>query len=215
MLVLTGDNDTFTTLTYGLPSQSLVDYAREQYQRIAALPISHQFLERSRAILHENFSDEAMMRERALLEQAQQVLTDPNLIVPQMTLYQLQTATPVMQRWIMAMPDLRQHYLDQTIHAYVDTYWDPLPTWSPYEHPDYRQVTSGIVTLPDENGLIHGQAVPEDVDWIARFSYDAILDIEASLSSEDKFAILSTWEAVRGILKHSRDDPTSPYGGER
>lgn len=113
----------------------------------------------------------------------------------------LQTAGVVMQRWIMAQPDLRNRYLNQEVEGYEGSYVNVQGQAIGEQQYDYRRVMDAVVKVDDEG-----------------FSYkhylEDIPDTDRELTVFEKVDILKTWNVVSEILEQGVDDPTSPCGNK-
>lgn len=109
-------------------------------------------------------------------------------------------APVAMQRWVMAMPDLREHYLDDGISAYNNTYIDNSPGGVGPLHYDYRRVMHGIVN----------QYYTEEGTATRYTNYlEPLITADDALSVIDKAAIIATWDTISEHLDESDSDPTS------
>lgn len=112
---------------------------------------------------------------------------------------QLQVANPVMQRYIMAEPRLRELYLNESVEGYNDSYvnhhGDSLGT----KHYDYRRVTDGVVIVHDDHAIVNE-------------FYELIPDTDKELDIFEKADIIRTWNMVNRALDANEMDPTSPIG---
>lgn len=121
-----------------------------------------------------------------------------NAIVELCNIEQLQTAGPVMQRWIMAEPSIRKMYLNGEVSGYAETYENLHGNGLAAQHYDWRQVMSGIATITDDH-----------------FSYTTYVEDTGEdnpLSLYEKVDILRTWQQVQTALSEGEQDPTSPEG---
>ncbi len=120
---------------------------------------------------------------------------------------EMQQATPMMQRFIMAEPTVRALYHRQGCDGFSPTYVDMYPDAVGVNHYDYRQVKNAIVQElpPDENG---------EGDWKVQFFFDDLVEGDRELTLDEKSDILSTWDMVRAIVEQGDDDPTSPFAGK-
>lgn len=121
-----------------------------------------------------------------------------NAIVELHNIEQLQTAGPVMQRWIMAEPGIRQMYLNGEVSGYAETYENLHGNGIGAQHYDWRQVMSGIATVADDH-----------------FGYTTYVEDTGEdnpLSLYEKVDILRTWQQVQTALSEGEQDPTSPEG---
>lgn len=119
---------------------------------------------------------------------------------------QLQHAPLKMQRFIMAMPDLRQMYHEQRVDGYSDTYVDVHPGAVGMEHYDYRRVVDGHLFIDDE--------ADPDSNWHATTFFEELLPEDQELTLEEQRDILDTWRAVRASLDHNKEDPTSRFNAD-
>lgn len=130
----------------------------------------------------------------------------PDVVKSIWELGEAQSAKLVMQRWIMANPDVRKAYHEQRCDGYSDTYIDMFPGDVGHDHYDYRQVMDGMpVDIVDEDG--------ED-NTVTSFYMEDPLEGDAPLALDQRLDILSTWEFVSALMKQGVDDPTSAYGGK-
>ena len=111
----------------------------------------------------------------------------------------LQNAPLIMQRYVMAMPEIRQMYQEQRCDGYSDTYRDMHPGDIGETHYDYRRVMNGMVV--DEDGT----------DKVS-FYLDDIIEGDRELLHSEQSDILKTWEVVADLIKFGKD-PTDSFGG--
>lgn len=121
-----------------------------------------------------------------------------NVITHLATIEQLQCAPLVMQRYIMAQPDLRQMYLNGEVTGYGDSYENLHGDGIGAKHYDWRRVMDGMVTVNDE-GYQFTQYVEDTRD-------------DAELTVFEKVDILRTWSVAQTELSKGEQDPTSPEG---
>lgn len=121
-----------------------------------------------------------------------------NTIAYMSTTEQLQCAAPVMQRWIMAEPTVRQMYLNGEVSGYGESYTNLHGNGVGAAHYDWRQVMSGIATITDDH-ISHTTYVEDTRD-------------DNELSVFEKVDILRTWNTVQVALSEGEQDPTSPEG---
>lgn len=112
-----------------------------------------------------------------------------------------QIATPIMQRYIMANPIVRQMYHDQRLDGYSDTYVDTDPGVVGEKHYDYRRVMSGIM-------------VPEGTDLYYTSYIEQLRDEQDELTAGDQFRILDTWANIENLILSGGKDPTSPWNAD-
>ena len=78
----------------------------------------------------------------------------PDSIIPLWTLDDLRQAQPMMQRFVMSDPFIRQRYLDQQCSGYVDTYVNHHGDAIGVHHMDYRIANEGMVYEDKEGNYI-------------------------------------------------------------
>lgn len=132
-------------------------------------------------------------------------LAHPNAIVEFRTLDEIRAAQPVMQRYIMANPKVRELYDRQIIDGYSDTYFDNEPGFMKAMHYDFRRVMDGIVQdgLDDEGNY----------EWVSHQYMEDLLDQDRDLELIEKVKILNTWEIIEQFMVSGSEDPTNPFGG--
>lgn len=113
---------------------------------------------------------------------------------------QVQEASPVMRRWVMANPTVRNRVYEGTLSGYDGEYIDEYPGKIGEEHYDYRRVMDGVVTPVD------------DVYMDSTTYYEEIHDIDHDeLSFSQQCDIMDTWITVEDLLVNADTDPTSLF----
>lgn len=130
-----------------------------------------------------------------------------NHIVELRDIGQMQNAPQVMQRFIMACPEIRDLYHKQLCDGYSDTYVDHNPGVIGEEHYDYRRVMDTMD--------IAGNCEQYDYRCI---NYDdpetssTVFAMDGELIYMDRLAIVSTWDNIRAHLAAGlKEDPTSKF----
>lgn len=111
------------------------------------------------------------------------------------TFQQLQNANLVMQRWVMANPQMKELYNNQNLDGYSDTFKNVSGKGVGESDYNYRMVMDGVVT-PTDDGFI-----------IKNYLEDHLLG-DKELSTFEKTKILNTWDAIDWILETSKYDFT-------
>lgn len=166
--------------TFSGAGQALVDRSRELYQMI----------DESSAV--------QMLRN---LRHKHDHLDITNQVSALRSMESLQTASPYMQRWIMAEPELRKRYLNQEVDGYSDTYVNYHGDAVGSDHYDYRRILSGLV-----------ETQGDDEDYICRIYADELPPGDKELTPFQQFDVLDTWARVTRYLDEGGEDPTSVYG---
>jgi hypothetical protein len=123
----------------------------------------------------------------------------PNQITSLYELHDLQNAPPVMQRWIMAEPTLRDYYNRQTCVGYGELYENIHGDVRGETHYDYRRVMDGV-------------GVETEDGWYAAQYPDELMEGDRDLTHLEQVGILETWDAVRFFINQKRD-PSDPEDG--
>lgn len=127
-----------------------------------------------------------------------------NAIVSYHSIDEVQSAQPIMQRYIMAQPALRDLYHRQLCNGYSDSYVDHEPGRVGESHTDYRRVMDGIVKEHDHPD--------ETYRWEVSHYYEDIDNHEPPLTAVQQFSILDSWALVEQALAQRRD-PTDIFNG--
>ena len=135
-----------------------------------------------------------------------------NHIAELRTIGEWQNAPQVMQRFIMACPEIRTLYHKQLCDGYSDTYTDHQPGVIGAEHYDYRRVMdtmdiAGDCGEYDYRCINYDDPNPHDLDpTLVDYSFDA------TLTYHDRLAIVNTWDNIRAHLAAGlTDDPVSKF----
>lgn len=201
--IITGSDDTFRLLSFGLPNQGVIGYINEQYDRLrTVLPqAASNFIESSFQSFQRYCSDDALRLAKSVLRKKDNLFLE-DVVMPLRTLEEFQQASIYMQRWIMASPVVRDLYQKNQIEGYSDSYFDTEPGAIGVNHTDYQKVVNGICfDLPEDD--------PRQSDWCAEIFFHE--DDEGTLSIEDQVTILSVWDMIQNKFKRGNEDPTSPY----
>lgn len=199
----TYDNyDAFDALVYGEQNPSNIQYLQQRIGHSVdrLTEYGKNFLSDVGTIFNKFNGSEALKFIRATTKAAK-TLFQPNIINYLTDLEAIQQSNFVMQRWIMAQPDVRALYQKQLCHGFSDSYVDNDKKGIGETHYDYRRVMDGVVTCTDES-------------FGFKFFPDELYEGDKELSHEDKEDILSTWSIVKAFIDQGIDDPTSPYGGK-
>ncbi len=124
-------------------------------------------------------------------------------IRPLRTIDDIQLASPVMIRYVMAEPMTRAMYHQGQVSGYDEAYVDHHPTRIGENHSDYTRVMNGIVVVdetPDDEG---------EYGWTATTYLDDAEPEEEQLDFSQQLDILETWAHVRQAIVDRGKDPTS------
>lgn len=124
------------------------------------------------------------------------------------TIGEMQYAPTAMQKYIMAEPEIRQSYWDQTLEGYSGTYQDQHPGDIGENHYHYRRVNNGLLALVEESRQKQNNKEPE---WSATTYYDDLEPDDRELDILEQVDIVDTWENIRSKIREGKDDPTSRF----
>lgn len=196
-----GAADAFDAHVYGESHPSTIQYLSNQVSNISdtITGAGRQFIERSKQAFEHFNGSNAINFARKVVQSVKNVFNTKH-VVKLWELDDMQKASMVMQRWIMANPSVRDLYHRQQLDGYSDTYIDIHGSVTKEDHYDYRRVMNGVmVETPD--------------DWYSKEYLDEILDGDRELLHEEQVDIIHTWNAMDLILALGQEDPTSPSGG--
>ena len=206
--VIQADNSqTFDYLTFPEQNPANQYYIQQQLAQFsnALTETGKQFIEASRAIYDKVNDSNAVRAAKVAIRMAKGIF-HPNAIVPLETLDDIRTAQPVMQRYIMANPDIRGYYHRQQCDGYSDTYIDNEPKRIGKDHYDYRRVTDGMIQ--DNVGVND-----DDYSWSSINYYEDLLEGDRDLVFQEKKDIMSTWNVMKMFIE-ANEDPTNIFSGE-
>lgn len=192
----------------GRPQQSTLAYFDNQYQNMlsAAQNVGNTALQQIYQIAQQTYNHVMDTRPWEIAEALMRQTThmfDPNAVRPLTTLAELQTAKPVMQRWIMAMPEVREMYQNNQIDGYSATYEDAQPGTIGVSHYDYRRATNSMVDLNQETG-----------DWQSTTFVEEMAEHDRELSFHEKVDVKVTWGECLRQMQTQAYDPTSVWNNK-
>jgi len=202
-VVHAGDVGAFNALLFPDQSPQTSMYIQNQLNSFSQTltDIGRQFVEASKAIYDKINDSDAVRMARAAMRMAKGMF-HPNMIIPLETIEDIRGAQPMMQRFIMAEPTLREQYHRQLVDGYSDTYIDVEPKRIKDDHYDYRRVMDGIIVEEvDEDG---------NDSWVAHQYFDELRPGDKHLDLVEQSSILRTWEVMLMGLT-AGNDPTDIY----
>ncbi len=200
--VITVDNGSaMDHLLYPEQNPLNMSYLQNQFANLSnnVCDMTRKFFEGAKATYERIQNSEILQKAKLAINSAKNIF-HPNAIVPLHQLDELQLAQPVMQRYIMAFPEIRQLYQEQRCSGYVDTYVDMEPKRIAEDHYDYRRVTDGIVFF-NEDG------------WHADIYGEDLREGDKELNIIEQHQILGTWDIVK-LFMDAGEDPTDMLGGK-
>lgn len=196
-------HDAWAAAVYGEPHPSTVQYLKSQYDNF----VTHtgnavsEFYKQSLAGFQHYNGSQALAFARSVIGKMTSK-TDLPYIVSYDTLHELQNASVVMQRWLMANPTVRIKYQQQLCDGYSDTYIDQEPGAIGRNHYDYQLATNGMLEF-DEDGR-----------WKTTIYFNDLREGDRPLILEEKIAIHHSWKMQEYYMALANDDTTSNSGGK-
>jgi hypothetical protein len=152
--------------------------------------------------LYQRINDSTAIRMAKAAIRHAKGMYQPNVIIQIDDIEGFRSATPMMQNYIMAQPDLRDLYHQQRVNGYSDTYIDIDPQRNYGQHYYYRRVMDGVVQDTEVDG---------EFQWVAKQYCDELLEGHTDLTNQERHDILLTWDKIQAILAEERD-PTDIFG---
>ncbi len=202
-----GNVASFDMLAFPTQNPANNYYIQNQLNNISTTltDIGRQFIEKSREI-YDRVNDSDTLRIARAAIRAAQNLFHPNEIIRLQGFDELRFAQPVMQRYIMAEPVIRQKYLKQQIDGFSDTYVNVDGKDVYEEQYDYRRVMSGVIQdTVDTEG---------NAGWVCKHYLDENRGDDIDLTPVQKSNILATWEIARMFID-AGEDPTDPFSKQK
>jgi hypothetical protein len=192
-------------ITAGEPHPSMLRYAQEQAAAIGSYiqRTGNAFAQGVVDAYHALYSDEALHRARVGVARIQSYFLDDR--IRQITsIYEMQQAQPLMQRFIMAEPTIARMYDQGRCEGYG--YTAPFPGKYGEDNYNWRRVMDGVIQLqkPTEDNP-HG-------GWESVTYLEELMEGDRNLVLVEQNAILNTWESLKYSLARSMVDPTSKTG---
>lgn len=206
MQIVYGGDDAFAAAICGIQNPVNRQYFEQQIANARSVigntfgDFGQRFVQGAQD-LYERFNGErALEIARAALNQVSGIFQS-DIIRNVRGLTSFQIATPVMQRWIMANPVVRELYHAQRCDGYSDSYEDNAPGVIGEKHRDWREVMNGMVQFTDDSWYTNQYAELAPFD-------------EESMPVDDQFRVTNTWHELEQILFKGLKDPTSVWNND-
>ena len=172
-----------------------------------------KFMERAKNLYEQAYNSQAVLAAKAAIR-ATKGLFHPNAIVQLDSVDELRFAQPVMHRYLMANPIVRQLYLEQRIDGYSDTYVNVHGKVIGNEHYDYRRVMDGMIVDHELQQMLTGKAVDESApEWTATTYFEDLLQDDRELTAMEQTDMLNNYR-LQAIAIQQLKDPTNLFGGD-
>jgi uncharacterized protein YbaA (DUF1428 family) len=203
--VMYGDNTAYNALIYGnQPHVGTMQYLQNQVSNISTtLTDAGKSFMSNTAELWDKFHGSAAIQSAAAALRRVGSIFQANIISPLFEIGSIQNAPLIMQRYIMAQPDIREAFHKQRIDGYSNDYVDMHPGVIGEDHYDYRRVMNGVIQIDNETGE----------EKTVHYLDDSIGD-DKDLRLDEQVDIMSTWDIVSSLMKYGERDPTDTYNGK-
>jgi hypothetical protein len=194
-------DDVLAATLFPQASGQNVEYLRQQFAGLAAGPQT-AYIQAARQAFENSYSREAQQRILAMQMQNLESMAAPGMAtayLPLATVGELSSASPHMQNFIMAHPNVGKLHDEMRIDGYAQTYRNPTPGLYGHHNPYYRAVTNGmLVDIGDSAVLQH------------HYEDDPLVVLDQT----QREVVLCVWQAMEYHLSQKELDPTSPTGSE-
>ncbi len=206
--IVEGGDAEFSALAYAMPNQRTVQYLETRLaEKMSSFgdmlsDWGRGFMQNSVQALDAFHGADAIRIAQAAIRRAGTYF-DSNTIRPLTTLEAIQTAPPVMHRFLAANPFVRTSFIDGRVDGFVSSgYVDMEPGLVGPGHYDYDLVMDGVFQDDPEN------------DFKVSFNFVVPKEGDVLLTGEQKDTIVTCWELMNSIHKHTRSDSTSVHDNQ-
>ena len=193
-----GSPEMFNAILFPEAPAQAQEWIREQFNNAGShlTEMGRHFMS-SAAALYQRLHDPMITKMARRAVRGLAGLGHANTIVALRTPEEIQAAKPVMQRYIMALPELRRLYHAQRCDGFSDSYVDHQPGKIGEAHYDWRRVMNGmVVDTVDTDG---------NDSWKVVMYPDDLEPGDRELEVDEQGAILTTWDAARIAIEKKID----------
>lgn len=196
------DVNTFDYLLFPEQHHNNASYVHQQFEQFSntLTDAGRRFMENAKSVYQQIVESDAANLARLAIRNAK-ALFQPNHILPLLDIDSLQTASPLMQRYVMAQPDIRQMRYENRCDGFSDSYVDLEPGKIGDQHYDYRRVVNGMIQDDDDG-------------WFVKTYAEDLREGDRELATDEKACILQTWDVVKLFVQAGVQDPTNAWGGK-
>ena len=202
-------NALMAALVYGPPTQTNQNFFTTQVQNLQSYiqtkGITDPFFT-DIARLHQQHQDARITDVAKSMLMQVDVISNIDIVRILRTVEEMQTASPLMVRFIMANPEIRTRWQDNRCYGYGEDMYNPSDRNSiGSDHYDYRLVMDGV-----------GQKQEDGSVRVQHYTH-TLQPNDQQLGGLEKAAIATSWEVMNQMLLAAAQDdnfqdPTSPFG---
>ena len=198
-----GGGDEWNALVYGQAHPNTTSFLQNQINNVSNFVVGAgtEFINRSRAAFDHYNSSAAMQFARNAMKSVRGIF-ETDSISRITDLNGFTKANTLMQRWIMANPNVRDRYFNQMLDGYSDSYTNVHGMSKGEDHYDYRRVMDGMFVFDDEG------------NWKSTQYIEPLLEGDRDLLFDEQRDIIESWPAMDHLIALGVDDPTSRSGGK-
>ena len=198
---IVGDTNTFRAMAYGRPDLLTVDLCRQQEQQHLMMldPMVRANYENMAGSVFGAIDYEGIANMSRALRNQNDGVWLVNDIIPLTTIGEMQNPPPVMVDWIMANPDVRELYHQQSIAGYDEYYVDHHPGCIGTDHYHYRRVVNGVFSENEAGEMVA-------VEWL-----EDLVKATDNLTLAEQLIITNVWSRMSEALTAGGVDPTSRF----
>lgn len=194
--VIRGGDFAANALIYKPPSDNLINYLKGNMSHIwdKVNQYSSQFCQTVQSMFNSVNHDDVIQRSKILLNQyGTHISQEAIMTIPY---ERLNEANMMMQRYIMAQPDMNKLYKKNMCYGYAETFVPTEPDTYGEDLLDYQQVMDGVLQHARDDGI----------SYTCHYSN---MVSDTPLSIIDTISILDTWDNVVRALEEGKD-PSNP-----
>ena len=202
-------NALMASLVYGPPTQTTQNYFSTQVQNLQTYiqtnGITDPFFTDIGRLYQQSQDARITDIAKSMLMQID-VVSNVDIIRILRTVEELQSASPLMVRFIMANPEIRSRWQNNRCYGYGEEMYNPNDrNHIGSDHYDYRLVMDGVGQKQEDGSL-----------RVQHYTHTLQTNDQA-LGAIEKAAVVTSWEVMNQMLEAAaRDDnfqdPTSPFG---
>jgi len=204
--VISGGEQGFNALAYGMPHPGTIEFLQGQMSNLTQRLQGAQdiFMQHAQQVYDQFYSSDALRIARAALRHVDTMWQSDSIQLLS-EIGQFQNAPLSMIPYIMAEPTTRALYHAQRIDGYSEEYVDIEPGLVGEQHYHYRRVMDGVIVMNEDDS-------PNAREWYADTFTDELIEGDEDLTIVDQNDILNSWQHQRYFAScENGEDYTSKF----
>lgn len=201
-----GSPDLFNAMLFPEATPETQHWLSQQFNRETSMltDLGRSFMNQATSWFQQLYDPNLMRKARAMVRNIGGVM-HPNTIMPIDDLSGLRMARPVMIRYLMSQPELRDLYHRQLCDGYSDTYVDLDPGEVKQDDYNWRRVMNGVVQdITDKDG---------NPSWMVQMFPDELRPGDRELDHDEQAMILDAWDVIERAIRE-KEDPSDIFCGK-